>query len=573
MKRTARGVFAAAAAALVLSGPLPAPVALATGPAVAPAQPGTLAHCASLTRFAFERTVITAAEVVAAGELVNAGEPVGEHCRVRGRMNERLSPVDGQRYAIGFEMRLPVAWAGRFLHQANGGLDGNVVPALGSFTGGQLRNGLQLGFAVLSSDAGHSPGQNPLFGLDPQARLDYGYRAVGTLTPMAKALIEAAYGRGPDTSYIAGGSNGGRHTMVAAARYAEEYDGFLAIAPGFNLPRAAVAQLWGAQRWNTVATSPGDLRTAFTPAEARTVSSAILDRCDGIDRLVDGMVHDSVRCQKFFDVRRDVPTCPADRDGTCLTAAQKKVIEGIFAGAVTRDGAPVYTSFPFDAGISTEDWAAWDLTLSVLLDPMAVGFVFSSPPESPTILADLRRYALSVDTDEKAREIHRASGIYAESAMEFMTPPHPAHLDTLRAEGGKLLVVHGASDAVFSADDTARWYDELDKANRNKAESFARYFEVPGMGHVSGGFATDQFDGLGALIEWVERGHAPERIVASARGAGNPGGVNPELPADWAPDRTRPLCPYPLVARYVGGDPEIADSFACKPSSGSPKNR
>ena len=97
-----------------------------------------------------------------------------------------------------------------------------------------------------------------------------------------------------------------------------------------------------------------------------------------------------------------------------------------------------------------------------------------------------------------------------------------------------------------------------------------RYFEVPGMGHVSGGRATDQFDGLGAIVDWVEKGAAPERLIASARGAGNPGGVNPEVPADWAPDRTRPLCMYPLVARYVGGDTESADSFACKPSSGGP---
>ena len=154
--------------------------------------------------------------------------------------------------------------------------------------------------------------------------------------------------------------------------------------------------------------------------------------------------------------------------------------------------------------------------------------------------------------------------------MEFMTPPNPTRLDTLRDRGGKMIVVHGAADAVFSADDTARWFDELDKANRNKAESFVRSFEVPGMGHVSGGVATDQFDGLGALVSWVERGEAPDRIVASARGAGNPGGVNPEVPASWAPDRTRPLCVYPLVARYVGGDPESAGSFACKPSSGGP---
>jgi len=138
--------------------------------------------------------------------------------------------------------------------------------------------------------------------------------------------------------------------------------------------------------------------------------------------------------------------------------------------------------------------------------------------------------------------------------------------------GAKMLVVHGAADGVFSPDDTARWYDVLDKSYRNQAEDFVRYFEVPGMGHVRGGPATDQFDGLGALIEWVENGNAPEQITATARGAGNPGGVNPEVPATWAPDRSRPLCLYPSVARYVGGDPEVASSFECKPSSGGPES-
>lgn len=572
MRKSPRGAVAAlAAAALLLAGTFPAAAQPPASTTTDPARPGTLQDCASLVQLELDGTVITSSEPVPTGELVNAGVAVGEHCLVRGRANERTSPVDGQTYAIGFEMRLPADWSGRFLYQANGGLDGNVTPAVGSFTGGQLRNGLQMGFAVLSSDAGHSAAQNPLFGLDPQARLDYGYAAVGTLTPIAKTIVEAAYGRSPDTSYIAGGSNGGRHTMVAAARYADEYDGFLAVAPGFNLPQAAVSQIWGAQQWNTVTTDPGNLADAFTPAERQSVADAVLARCDGLDRIADGMVQDSARCQRFFDVQRDVPTCEAERDGSCLTAAQKDVVERVFTGATTSTGERIYTSFPYDAGITNGDWGAWELSLSVFLDPMAVGFVFSNPPESPAILADLPGYALSVDVDAKAQEIYRASGIYDQSAMQFMTPPDPARLDTLRKTGGKMIVVHGASDAVFSADDTARWYEELDAANRNKAERFVRYFEVPGMGHVSGGAATDQLDGLGALVAWVELGHAPDRIVASARGTGNAGGVNPEVPADWAPDRTRPLCPYPSVARYVGGDPETAGSFSCAARSGGPR--
>ncbi|WP_221583374.1 tannase/feruloyl esterase family alpha/beta hydrolase [Microbacterium sp. G2-8] len=538
-------------------------------PQVAPAQPGTLAECAALVDFAYDRTQIDVVELVPAGALENAGSPVGEHCLVTGRMNERVSEVDGETYAIGFEMRLPTDWSGRFLYQANGGMDGSVTPAVGAPMGGQLENGLQQGFAVISSDAGHSGDQNPLFGFDPQARLDYGYQAVGTLTPMAKELIAEAYGRGPDTSYIAGGSNGGRHTMVASTRYADQYDGFLPVAPGFNLPQAAVAQIWGAQQWNTVATTPGDLNTAFTPEERGVVSQAILDRCDAIDRLADGIVSDGERCTKFFDVGRDIPTCDGDRDGTCLSSAQKEVLDRVMAGAVTSTGDPIYTSFPWDAGISNSGWAWWKFTASTMLDPMAVGFLFSPEPEDPSILADLSGYALNVDIDEKAAGIWE-QGITGESPMDVATPlGDGTDLDTLRDTGAKMLVIHGASDGVFSPDDTARWYDEV--ADRYKSErNFVRYFEVPGMAHVQGGMATDQFDALGALVTWVEQGEAPDSMVATARGEGNLAGVNAEVPAEWSADRTRTLCPYPEVARYTGGDPETASSFACKPSSGGP---
>ena len=514
--------------------------------------------CEALFYFNYPDTNIT--EI----KLVPAEDGLPEHCLVRGKMHERKSPVDNQTYAIGFEMRLPAEWSGRFLYQANGGIDGTVAPAYGGIGSGP--NALQRGFAVISSDAGHTGSQNPTFGRDPQARLDYGYQAVGKLTPMAKALIKAAYGREPDYSYIAGGSNGGRHTMVAAARYADQYDGFLAISPGFNLSQAAVAQLWGAQQWAKVATG-NNLNTALTKEERQTIANAILARCDELDGLEDGIVYDFKRCQKEFKIERDVPTCENGRDGTCLTEEQKRVIQTVFDGAKKSNGERIYTSFPFDPGIVSDGWSLWKFSISLFLDPGAVAFIFLTPPEDPSVLSNLAGYALSFDVDAKADLIYGKNETYTESAMEFMTPPNPTNLDTLRNRGGKMIVVHGASDGVFSPDDTTRWYDELNAAYDNKADEFVRYFYVPGMGHVSGGPATDQFDGLGAIIDWVENGKAPDRIIASV----NP--FNQEVPGDWSKERTRPLCPYPLIAKYVGGDPESAESFACLPSKsgGSPE--
>jgi feruloyl esterase len=317
-------------------------------------------------------------------------------------MNERVSPVDGNRYAIGFEMRLPEASNGRFFYQSNGGLDGVVVPAMGGIGGGTpVSSALQMGFAVISSDAGHDGSLGPRFGIDPQARLDYGDNAVAQLTPMGKNLIAKAYGRGPDRSYFGGCSNGGRHAMVAAARSFDAYDGIIAGDPGYNLPRAAVAQLYGAQQYAkaasaTNAAGQADLQSAFTPAELKLVSERVLARCDALDGMKDGIVSDLKACQAYFDLQRDVPTC---------------------TGARNSGGQPIYSGFPFDAGIDGSNCRDWKFDSPPTRDAGAVGYIFSTPP-----LAGRRglAFALGFDMDKDAPLIYAISGIYSEASMSFM---------------------------------------------------------------------------------------------------------------------------------------------------------
>ena len=535
------------------------------------ARPGTLKSCTDLaSQAAFSGTVYTSVTSVAAGVLTVAGvsTPTPAHCLVQGKMNERTSSVDGRVYAIGFEMRLPVDWNGRFFYQANGGLDGSVVPATGGVGGGApTTTALHMGFAVISSDAGHSGSQIPFFGIDPQARLDYGYNAVAQLTPMAKNLVAKAYGRGADRSYFGGCSNGGRHAMVAAARSANEYDGILAGDPGFNLPKAAVAQLYGVQQYaqvttaNTPAGKP-DLQTAFTQAEMDTVASAVLSKCDALDGATDGLVANVQACKAAFTLATDVPTCGGARTGSCLTATQKTVLDNVFTGARNTAGTALYSSFPYDAGINRADWRQWKFSNSQSLDTAAVGFVFSAPPLGTSRPPGID-FALGFSMDADAPGIFATTALYTESAMSFMTPPNPANLATLRDRGSKLMVYHGTSDAVFSSDDTTRWYDALRAANGGDASGFARFFPVPGMNHCAGGTATDQFDMLTPLVAWVEKGKAPDSVAAAARGAGA-NVVNTELPAAWSATRSRPLCRYPKVTTYVSGDVELASSFACK---------
>ncbi len=550
-----------------------------TPSSLAPARSGKLVQCDELReQFKFSATRIESTALVPAGAVRTGPQPtavtayaVSEHCLVKGKMLERQG-ADGQAYAIGFEMRLPKDWNGRFFYQANGGLDGAVQPALGALGGGPLTGALAQGFAVISSDAGHTSAQNPYFGSEPQARQDYGYAAVGKLTPMAKSLIQMAYGKLPDRSYIAGCSNGGRHALVAASRYAEQFDGYLAGAPGYRLPNAALAQLWGSSKWNSLAPAgptvnhpfnPNlkfpDIGAGFTADDRHILARAVLAKCDALDGAADGMVQDVSACQKAFDVQRDVPSCTAGRDGKCLSAVQKNVIAQVFQGGQTTKGEPYYSAFPFDTGVSGSNWATWKFVFSQALDPGALSHVFTSPKR------DVK--AFDTDYDNLFNGIFAKPPGYSESADETITPMNhaqPLNMVKVQQRGAKIMLYHGVSDPVFSETDTRAWVDRVAK-NVPSSANFVRHFPIPGMNHCSGGPAADQFDALTPLVAWVEQGIAPNSITAQVRGAGNAGGVNTELPANWSALRSRPLCAYPKVAKYMGsGSLENAGNFSCQ---------
>jgi feruloyl esterase len=494
-------------------------------------------------------------------------------CLVRGQANERTG-IDGRRYAIGFEMRLPVAWNGRFLHQVNGGNDGKVVPALGALPI-FASNAVQRGFAVISSDSGHGDAdpanapaglaQGNVFGLDPQARRDYGYTANDTMFAVAQALIERHYGRRPQRNYIAGCSNGGRHALVAASRHGERYDGILAGAPGLNLPKAAVQHAWDVQSWRI---ADADIRKAFSPEDMKLVASKVLEKCDALDGLEDGIVGDLARCQPAF--RLAELQCSGAKTAQCLRAEQVTALNRAFAGPRNRKGEALYSDWSFDAGVGASNWRFWKLESQIppwdrlpLIATMGAGslsYIFTTPPtHTPGTPAALLDFLVKFDFDTDAPRIFATDGTFAESAMSFMTPPDVAdpRLATFRQRGGKLIVYHGNSDAVFSINDTQRWFGRLAANAGGSADGFARLYGVPGMAHCSGGPATDQFDALGALVEWVENGRAPGALVATVNAQ------NKELPPAWSKTRSRPLCPWPQIARYAGGDTESAASFRC----------
>lgn len=535
--------------------------------------------CDDITsKFKYDKVRITSSVSITAGALAMSGAPnapktaydVPAHCLVKGLMHDRKG-VDGKDYVIGFEMRLLTQWSGRFYHQVNCGLDGSVQPALGALGGGPLTGALHQGFAVISSDAGHHGGQNPTFGADPEARQNYGYGAVAKLTPMAKGLIAAAYGKTPDRSYIGGCSNGGPHTKVAASRFADQYDGYLVGAPGYCLPQAALAQVWGSSQWSDL--SPitplassslnhpfapyvklPDMSLGFNAQDRQIVADAILAKCDALDGVKDSMVQDVATCQKAFDITRDVPSCTAGRDGKCLSNLQKSTVAKVFAG-----GKPFYSAFPFDPGMTAANWASWKYQNAQALDPGALSFVLTSPLR--TVKAFDRNY------DELNAGIYAKPAGYSESSDETINPAsydNPRYMGALQKRGAKMMLYQGVSDGVFSETDTRSWVDRVANTMSDSSQ-VVRHFSVPGISHCSAGPATDQFDMLSPLVAWVEQGIPPASVKASVRGAGNVGGVNAELPKDWSSSRSRPLCAYPAVAKYKGnGSIEDVANFSCQ---------
>ncbi len=513
----------------------------------------------------FTRLGLPATRIVSAARVEDDAR-AGPHCVLRGAVNERLGK-DGKPYAIGFEMRLPDEWNGRYFDQLNGGNDGAVVPAYGNLQGNQPDTALARGYAVLSSDSGHD-GQadrdaglvsGNLFGFDHQARLDYGYAANVTLTPIAKTVLERFYGRRPEYSYMVGCSNGGRHALVGATRLANEFDGFLAGAPGYNLPMVGLQHAWDVQSFELAG---GDIRRAFTRENVQTLANGVLQQCDALDGATDGIVGAIAACQKTFDVSRIAG----------LSEQQIAALDRSFAGPKDANGRPLYASWVFDAGLVANDWRGWKLEspipgfeglpLIATLGAGSLAQIFTTPPTRVAgTAAALQEYLRSFDFERDAPKILATTPEYPVSAMDFMAPTdwRDPRLAELEAAGGKIIVYHGASDGAFSLQATIDWYEKVRANNGGDAGDFARFYPVPGMAHCGGGPSTDRFDLFAALVDWVERDRPPQTVIATVRAD------NGELPQGWSPTRSRPLCDWPKVARYRGaGDLESAASFICE---------
>jgi feruloyl esterase len=447
-----------------------------------------------------------------------------ERCQVTGVIDQRVG-LGGKPYAIEFAVALPREWNGRFAFQGGGGANGTLYPPLGVYaTGHELA--IERGFAVASTDSGHKGEVFDFsFFADQNAALNFLYRANDKVTQVAKAIIAMYYGRGPAHSYYLGCSTGGREGMMMSQRFPDYFDGIVAGAPAMRTSYSAIGDRNVFAQLNAIA--PRDEKgkpiasRALSDGDRALVIKSLLATCDAKDGVADGLIFDVEHCG--FDPAS--LTCKGPKTDGCLTNEQAHAIKVGFAGPKDSRGVQVYPGFWFDTGIANTQG----------LPGLLVGPASFFPEEQTS---------LDVDREEALA----ATPLAAVGDTASWT-----NLNAFSSRGGKLIFVHGVSDAWFSAQDTTRYYQRLtaDNGGPETVMKWSRHFLVPGMGHCGGGDTTlDRFDMLTAIVDWVEKGVAPDAVTAT--GAAFPG-------------RSRPLCPYPKHAHYKGsGDAEKAENFECR---------
>lgn len=516
-----------------------------------PAEPTAAERCEALAAEAAPAATTMTASYQAEGAVELNGVPLAAHCLVEGKTNERTG-VDGKAYAIGFRLRLPDDWNGRLIFEGGGGNDGTLRPAAGPniLVGGAMVPALQAGWAAVTTDGGHTGTSGADFATDPQARIDHAYNAFDVTAVNAKAIIAARFGRAPDHSYFNGCSGGGRQGMMFTQRFPDYFDGVIVHAPAMRVSSGAtIAAMWNNIRLTEAAPLDGGapiLSRALSDGDLALVSGGILAACDALDGVADGMVQDFKACR--FDPA--VLQCAGAKDDTCLSAAQVTALQAVFDGPRDSGGASLYAGQVTDPGIDQFGWRIWALGTSTTAEPDSLynrlmsdalrwEFFWPSDPDFDI---------LAFDFDNDPLRMQAESSIYDTYADDQLTG--------FVAHGGKLMFLHGLADPIFSAHDTADYYERL-AANHggiDAVQDFSRFFPIPGENHCGGGRATDVVDALTPMVRWVEEGVAPAMLDASAS-ATNP----------YFPGRTRPLCPYPSVATYDGsGDVESAASFSCR---------
>ena len=456
-------------------------------------------------------------------EVVAAADEVPEHCRVTGQIPPQVR----------FEVRLPTDWNGRLLMVGNGGYAGSISQ-------GALNGFVSRGFAAASTDTGHNAALEPLgtFATDRQKLIDYAYRAVHVTAVTAKQIIAAHYEPVLDRAYFAGCSTGGRQGLMEAQRFPDDFDGILVGAPVLDFTSTMIWNLWIADALRSAPIEAGKLGL---------LAEHVYARCDGTDGLVDGLIDDPRECA--FDPASDLPVCALGTDSDdCFTQAQVEALGKIY-GDVMSAGEAIFPGMPLGAEVVVEGlrgpfsgWQGWVARDAGPTNAVRFGETFLRYMAFPRPAPDYDWTQFDFDADP-----HRMDGI--RSILDATDPD----LSAFKARGGKILMYFGWADTRLNPLMGVNYYEDVVEQMGPSTTDFFRLFMVPGMFHCGGGagVAVDPFDVLPSLVDWVEEGSAPDRLIGRRV-------VQGEVV------RTRPLCPYPQVARYKGtGSIDDAANFEC----------
>jgi feruloyl esterase len=475
--------------------------------------------CGQLRDLKIANTTVTLAELVSPGRFppprkrdAAAFKKLPAFCRVAAI----LRPSSDSEIKI--EVWMPESgWNGRLESVGNGAWAGTI-----SYSA--MATALAAGFATASTDTGHT-GNNPNFiPGHPEKIIDFGYRAVHEMTVAAKVIIDARYGNGPKFSYWSGCSTGGRQALSEAEKYPKDYDGILAGAPAIAASRLQGMQVWASQ------TVHKDASSYIPKNKYPLIHNAVLEQCDAIDGLKDGVLEDPTKCK--FDPK--VLACNGNNASSCLTAPQVQAAAKLYSGPRNAVGKPLF------AGLQPGSELGW-ATLA--------------GPKPMSLATDVYKYLVLNNPNWDFKTLNPDTDFpLAEKAVRETLDAADPNLKPFGENGGKLILYHGWSDPGIPPMNTVEYYKEAVNVlgGEPNASKSLRLFMVPGMNHCQGGNGTDKFNGITALSKWVENGIAPDQIPASHQTAGKV-------------DRTRPLCPYPQTAVYKGsGSTDEAANFMCK---------
>ncbi len=411
------------------------------------------------------------------------------------------------------ELWLPVdGWNGKFQAVGNGGWAGVI-----SFD--QMARALQRGYATASTDTGHKGEDTGFLIGHPEKVIDFAYRALHEMTVASKSLIATFYGRAPQLSYYQGCSTGGRQGLMAAQRYPEDFDGIIAGAPVYNMIHLNASVLT-----HQVGVLKDERRKVPAQKLAR-LADAVREACDAGDGVRDGLISAPDAC--VFDP--STLLCSGADDPSCLTQPQVDAVKQVYAGVRARNGELIYpgSAYGVESGMRIQGTPPLPLQTNVFR------YLVHRDPAWDVLTFDLDR--------DLPLAIRHAGFIEARDP----------DLSKFKSRGGKLVIYHGWADPGPSPANSIDYHRKVAETLGGAQDGWMRLFLAPGMDHCRGGVGPNEADFIGALERWRESNVAPDAIVASHRTGDRV-------------DRTRPLCPYPQVAKYKGtGSTDDASNFEC----------